>query len=57
MEGTYHRRELLPPSVAFSSAEGRTLFKESLEEGYMELYFLLAEHYQSKSYVFDKFID
>jgi hypothetical protein len=47
MEGTYHRRELLPPSVAFSSTEGRELFKKSMEEGYLELYFLLAEHYQS----------
>lgn len=45
MEKTFHRRELPPPAVAFSSVEGKALFKDSLEHGTMEGYFRLAEHY------------
>ena len=50
MEGTYHRKQLLPPAVAFGSREGCGLFRESLEQGYLENYFLLAEHYQTQSH-------
>ena len=50
MEGIYHRRELRAPAIAFSSDEGRNLFRDSLGEGNMEAYFLLAEHYQTQSH-------
>ena len=45
MEGTFHRRELKAPSVSFSSSEGRDIFKVALNEGHLEGYFHLAEHY------------
>eukprot|EP01032_Pedospumella_encystans_P007655 gene7655-9160_t len=45
MEGTFHRRELKSPSVSFSSPEGRDIFKAALNEGHLEGYFHLAEHY------------
>ena len=45
MEGTFHRRELKSPSVSFSSPEGRDIFKAALNEGHLEDYFHLAEHY------------
>jgi len=45
MEGTFHRRELKAPSVSFSSPEGRDIFKVALNEGHLEGYFHLAEHY------------
>ena len=45
MEGTYHRRILPPPAVAFNSPEGRELFNEALHDKTLESYFSLAEHY------------
>lgn len=45
MDGTFHRRNLPPPAVSFGSAEGKLLFRDSLEKGYLEGYFLLAEHF------------
>eukprot|EP01006_Ploeotia_vitrea_P003244 TRINITY_DN112302_c0_g1_i1.p1 TRINITY_DN112302_c0_g1~~TRINITY_DN112302_c0_g1_i1.p1 ORF type:complete len:326 (-),score=-29.08 TRINITY_DN112302_c0_g1_i1:8-985(-) len=50
MEGTYHRRELKLPAIAFSSAEGRVLFSNGMSQGYLESYFYLAEHYQTQSH-------
>ena len=48
MEGTFHRRSLPPPAVAFSSAEGRRLFSEAMAQGYMNAYFNLAEHFSTQ---------
>lgn len=45
MDGTFHRRTLPPPAISFSSSEGKALFKDSLENGYLEGYFQLAEHF------------
>jgi hypothetical protein len=48
MEGTFHRRELKAPSVAFSSQEGKELFRTALTEGGMEGYFHLSESFQTQ---------
>ena len=46
---SFHRRELpSPPAIAFSSEEGRQIFREALAEGYMEGYFLLAEQFRTQ---------
>jgi len=50
MEGTFHRRILPSPAIAFSSLEGRKIFNQSLSSGYLENYFSLAEHYQTQSH-------
>lgn len=48
--GQFHRRELKAPCIAFSSAEGRLLFKDSLEHGTMETYFPLAEQFTTQGH-------
>ncbi len=50
MEGSYHRRELPFPALAFSSPLGRQYFTESLLLGHLESYFLLAEHFQTQAH-------
>ncbi|KAJ1617154.1 Phytochelatin synthase-domain-containing protein [Pavlovales sp. CCMP2436] len=40
---SFYRRELPAPGVAFSSEEGRLLFREALADGSMEAYFPVAE--------------
>ncbi|CAM9786851.1 unnamed protein product [Pylaiella littoralis] len=45
---TWYRRELKPPCVAFSSHDGRRLFREALVEGTMENYFRLAEQFRTQ---------
>ncbi|CAN0355841.1 unnamed protein product, partial [Laminaria digitata] len=45
---SFYRRELKPPCVAFSSADGRKLFREALVEGNMESYFRLAEQFRTQ---------
>eukprot|EP00752_Nemacystus_decipiens_P001863 g1795.t1 len=45
---TFYRRTLKPPCVAFSSDEGRQLFREALFEGTMESYFRLAEQFRTQ---------
>lgn len=50
LTGTFHRRDLPPPSIAFGAVEGKQLFKEALQEGNMESYFLLAEHYTTQGH-------
>jgi hypothetical protein len=50
LEGTFHRRQLPPPSVAFGSSEGRQLFAEALTQGYMSAYFNLAEHFSTQGH-------
>jgi len=50
MVGKFHRRELKPPSISFSSAEGRELFRSSLAEGNMEGYFPLAEQFSTQAH-------
>eukprot|EP00026_Physarum_polycephalum_P003427 Phypoly_transcript_03438.p1 GENE.Phypoly_transcript_03438~~Phypoly_transcript_03438.p1 ORF type:complete len:567 (+),score=91.55 Phypoly_transcript_03438:620-2320(+) len=46
---SFYRRPLPDTLIAFSSAEGRKLFREALEQGYMEGYFALAEQFVSQS--------
>lgn len=48
-QASFYRRELPPPSIAFSSAEGRALFKEALAEGTLECYFPLAEQLHTQA--------
>ncbi len=48
--GTYHRRHLPPPGIAFASHEGRKLFTEAISHGYMNAYFPLAEHFHTQAY-------
>eukprot|EP00241_Pyramimonas_parkeae_P016477 CAMPEP_0114327318 /NCGR_PEP_ID=MMETSP0059-20121206/30232_1 /TAXON_ID=36894 /ORGANISM="Pyramimonas parkeae, Strain CCMP726" /LENGTH=522 /DNA_ID=CAMNT_0001456427 /DNA_START=283 /DNA_END=1851 /DNA_ORIENTATION=- len=43
---TFYRRPLpSPPAIPFASAEGKAMFRESLEQGFMEGYFRLAEQF------------
>ena len=44
-EITYYKRPLDEQLISFSSKEGKQLFKESLEAGYMQNYFTLAEQF------------
>ncbi|KAJ2035043.1 hypothetical protein H4S03_004576 [Coemansia sp. S3946] len=46
---SYYRRELPTDLVSFTSAAGRKLFKESLNEGYAEGYFNLAGNFTVQS--------
>ncbi|KAJ2687720.1 hypothetical protein IWW39_002727 [Coemansia spiralis] len=46
---SYYRRELPADLVSFTSAAGRKLFKESLNEGYAEGYFNLAGNFTVQS--------
>eukprot|EP00603_Paraphysomonas_imperforata_P002190 CAMPEP_0114433964 /NCGR_PEP_ID=MMETSP0103-20121206/11988_1 /TAXON_ID=37642 ORGANISM="Paraphysomonas imperforata, Strain PA2" /NCGR_SAMPLE_ID=MMETSP0103 /ASSEMBLY_ACC=CAM_ASM_000201 /LENGTH=261 /DNA_ID=CAMNT_0001603779 /DNA_START=112 /DNA_END=897 /DNA_ORIENTATION=- len=48
MEGTFHRRELKAPAIAFSSKEGVTMFRDALGEGHMENYFFLSEQFTTQ---------
>ena len=41
----FYKRELPEQCIAFSSEEGRKLFKESLMLNYAEIYFPLAEQF------------
>lgn len=50
LEGTFHRRNLPPPAVAFGSTEGRMLFAEAMAQGYMNAYFNLAEHFSTQGH-------
>lgn len=50
MEGTFHRRELKAPAVAFSSMEGTRIFREALMEGHMENYFFLSEQFTTQAH-------
>jgi len=47
---SFHRRQLLFPSVALSSPEGKLLFGTALVEGNMEGYFPLAENFVTQSH-------
>ena len=46
---SFYRRPLPTSLVPFSSAEGRTLFREALEGGTMEGYFPLAEQFHTQA--------
>lgn len=48
-QNSFYRRPLPESLIAFSSTEGRKLFREALEQGYMEGYFALAEQFVSQS--------
>ncbi|KAJ1417229.1 Phytochelatin synthase, partial [Ochromonadaceae sp. CCMP2298] len=50
MEGTFHRRELRAPSVAFSSQEGKQIFRMAMLEGGLEGYFHLSESFQTQGH-------
>jgi glutathione gamma-glutamylcysteinyltransferase len=51
MEGSFHRRELNSPALAFSSNEGRQIFRESMEDEFLEGYYALAENYMTQGHV------
>ena len=46
---SFHRRELKPPGIAFSSDEGKALFRASLADGNAEIFFPLFESYNTQS--------
>lgn len=46
---SFYRRPLGPPSVAFNTVEGRSLFRDALETGFLESYFALVEHFTTQS--------
>lgn len=46
---TFYRRPLPPDLIAFSSPEGRALFREALADGGMEAFFPLSEHFHTQS--------
>ena len=46
---SFYRRTLPAPCVAFSSPEGRQLFREALADGTMEGYFPLAEQFHTQA--------
>jgi glutathione gamma-glutamylcysteinyltransferase len=46
---SYYRRPLPTSLVPFSSAEGRALFREALQDGTMEGYFPLAEQFHTQA--------
>ncbi len=46
---SFYRRPLPPSLVPFSSAEGRALFREALDDGTMEGYFSLAEQFHTQA--------
>lgn len=48
LEGTFHRRNLPPPSIPFSSPDGKQIFREALLSGGMEVYFPIAEAFQTQ---------
>ncbi len=50
MSKTFHRRDLKPPCVALSSAEGRTLFKEAIVDGKSDIYLPLADVMNTQSH-------
>lgn len=44
-----YRRTLPPPSIEFSSAEGKKIFTEALAKGTMNGFFKLISYYQTQS--------
>lgn len=50
MEETFHRKQLNPIAIPFSSKEGRALFRESLDEGFLESYFPLSEQFVTQGH-------
>jgi glutathione gamma-glutamylcysteinyltransferase len=48
--GTFHRRTLPLPSIAFSSTEGKAIFTKALIEGGLENYFPISEAFQSQGH-------
>jgi glutathione gamma-glutamylcysteinyltransferase len=47
---SFHRRTLpSPPAIAFSSPEGKDVFKNALESGHMDGYFPLAEQFGTQA--------
>lgn len=46
--GGFHRRPLPPPSIAFSSPDGKDKFKQSLANGDAEIFFRLSEAFRTQ---------
>lgn len=46
---TFHRRELRPPGIGFSTVEGKALFSGALASGHAEIFFPLMESYNTQS--------
>lgn len=45
MKGSFYRRTLNSPAVSFSSPEGRQMFFNAQQQGNLEAYFALSEHF------------
>lgn len=45
----FHRRPLPSPAIAMSAAEGRTMAKEAMASGTMEVFFSLSECFETQS--------
>lgn len=50
MEGTFHRRVLPPPSIAFSSPDGKLTFLRALSGNYMACYFIMSEQHVTQGH-------
>eukprot|EP01041_Mallomonas_annulata_P005126 gene5126-10250_t len=46
---SYYRRPLAEPCVPFRSTNGRLLFQQALDQGFMECYFPLSEQFTTQS--------
>ncbi len=46
---TFHRRDLPSPAIPFSSKDGKDAFKEAMLQGFLEMYFPLAENFVTQS--------
>eukprot|EP01038_Epipyxis_sp_PR26KG_P015392 gene15392-20756_t len=51
ISGTFHRRVLPNSCVSFTSAEGKSLFKDCMLNDELEGYFPLAENFQSQGHI------
>lgn len=50
LSGTFHRRLLPNPAIAFGSSEGKKLFAEALQEGNLNGYFQIADHFSTQAH-------
>lgn len=46
--GGFHRRVLPAPAIAYSSAEGKALFKQSLAQGNADIFFRVSEAFRTQ---------
>lgn len=49
LSGSFHKRSLPSSLIAFSSPQGKRIFREALEQGGMNAYFALSEQFLTQS--------